>query len=351
MQLHQVRYFLALAETLNFTRAAEMCNVSQSALTKAVQKLERELDGPLVHRERHFTQLTDLGKVVLPMLSRTFAAAEAVRAQARAYKHREIAPLKVGLVPSISATVIVDPLADISRLIPGLQVEMVEAQAEVLLGMLLEGDLNVALVGDCSELPERIDHWRLFDERYVVLAAASHPLAQYREVPLDALEETVWLGRIDCEIAGRFRQVCFAENACMKVGHRGRHENHLQHMAAAGLGAMLAPEHAPRLASLRAIPLEGDPLRREVQLLVVAGRRYSPALDAFIKIARLRDWGADIERPLAITPVRRVNGLVQPEPDETRVSADQPDEGVSAISSNCSRMTLSPTPDLKSGST
>ncbi|MEY9287064.1 DNA-binding transcriptional LysR family regulator [Bradyrhizobium ottawaense] len=64
LQLYQVRYFLALAKTRNFTRAAEQCNVTQPALTKAIQKLEQELGGALIHRERHLTQLTDLGKMI-----------------------------------------------------------------------------------------------------------------------------------------------------------------------------------------------------------------------------------------------------------------------------------------------
>jgi Bacterial regulatory helix-turn-helix protein, lysR family len=62
MEFHQVRYFLAVASTLNFTRAAEMCNVTQPALTKGVQKLEDELGGQLIYRERQLTHLTDLGK-------------------------------------------------------------------------------------------------------------------------------------------------------------------------------------------------------------------------------------------------------------------------------------------------
>jgi DNA-binding transcriptional LysR family regulator len=61
-------------------------------------------------------------------------------------------------------------------------------------------------------------------------------------------------------------------------------------MAAAGFGVILAPEHMPRLPTLKTIPLEGDPVSREVRLLAVQGRRYSPALDAFVKVARLRDW-------------------------------------------------------------
>jgi DNA-binding transcriptional LysR family regulator len=61
-------------------------------------------------------------------------------------------------------------------------------------------------------------------------------------------------------------------------------------MAAAGFGVILAPEHMPLLPTLKSIPLEGDPVSREVRLLAVQGRRYSPALEAFVKVARLRDW-------------------------------------------------------------
>jgi DNA-binding transcriptional LysR family regulator len=67
-------------------------------------------------------------------------------------------------------------------------------------------------------------------------------------------------------------------------------------MAAAGFGVMLAPEHMPRLPTLKTIPLEGDPVSREVRLLAVQGRHYSPALDAFVKVPRLRDWSVEVAR-------------------------------------------------------
>ena len=121
LQFYQVRYFLALARTLHFTRAAEQCNVTQPALTKAVQKLEQELGGALIHRERHLTQLTELGKMVLPTLEKIFAAAEAVRLQARGYQKKTIAPLKIGLVPSVSAALIAELLAELARIIPDLR--------------------------------------------------------------------------------------------------------------------------------------------------------------------------------------------------------------------------------------
>src|SRR6201986_2834889 len=111
MELHQIRYFLDLASSLNFTRAAEQWNVTQPALTKALQKLEHELGGDLIHRERRLTQLTDLGKLVLPMLQRTVDAADTARKQARQFRSEAVAPIYIGLPPSISAFLMVEPLS------------------------------------------------------------------------------------------------------------------------------------------------------------------------------------------------------------------------------------------------
>jgi len=177
MELHQVRYFLALASTLNFTRAAEMCNVTQPALTKGVQKLERELGGQLIYRERQLTHLTDLGKAVLPMLERALASTEAVRRRARQFQQKEVAPLTIGLAPSISASLVLEPIAEIRKFVPGLHVELREEPPGRLVELLLEGEVNVALVGDLDDVPERIDGWPLFEERYVAILAPSHELA------------------------------------------------------------------------------------------------------------------------------------------------------------------------------
>src|ERR1700749_3409051 len=130
MELHQIRYFLDLASSLNFTRAAEQCNVTQPALTKAVQKLEQELGGVLIHSERQLTQLTDLGKLVLPMLERAYAAAASVRASAEEFQRKEIPPVKIAIGSCVSTAIIEQPLVEITRFMPGLQVELVEAQTQ-----------------------------------------------------------------------------------------------------------------------------------------------------------------------------------------------------------------------------
>jgi DNA-binding transcriptional LysR family regulator len=270
--------------------------VTQPALTKAIQKLEQELGGALIHRERHLTQLTELGKMILPTLEEIFAATEAVRRQARGYQKKTIAPLKIGLVPSVSAALITEMLLELARIIPDLRLDLHEADASGLVAMLLDGEINAAFVGDGVELPERIDRWRLFEERYVLVLSQKHPMAGQAVIPLQDLHEAIFLERIGCDVADRFKEACFADHPGPKVVHRSAQEGHLQQMASAGLGVIVAPEHAPRLPSLAGIPIEGDPVRREVQLLAVAGRQYSPALDTFIKVARVRDWTSALDK-------------------------------------------------------
>jgi DNA-binding transcriptional LysR family regulator len=293
MELHQVRYFLAVASTLNFTRAAEQCNVTQPALTKGVQKLEQELGGQLIYRERQLTQLTDLGKEVLPMLERTLASAQAVRRRAQEFQRKDIAPLKLGLAPSISASLVLDPISEIAKFVPGLHVQLREGAAEELIDLLLEGEINAAVVGDVQDMPARIDDWSLFEERYVAVLAPTHRLAHRPSIGIDDLRNTILLDRAGCDVAPKIQRTYFREEPA-QFGHCSGHELHLQHMAAAGFGVMLAPEHMPHLPTLKTIPLEGDQVSREVRLLAVQGRRYSPALDAFVKIARLRDWSIDV---------------------------------------------------------
>ncbi|XUJ35201.1 LysR family transcriptional regulator [Bradyrhizobium japonicum] len=291
MELHQVRYFLAVASTLNFTRAAEQCNVTQPALTKGVQKLEQELGGQLIYRERQLTQLTDLGKEVLPMLERTLASAEAVRRRAQEFQRKDVAPLKIGLAPSISASLVLDPIAEIAKFVPGLHVELREGAAKKLVDLLLEGEINVAMVGDVQDVPP--------DRRLVAVRGAlrcgscadaparKSSLDRHRRPPRDHLAGARRLRR-----GPEDPEIVFPESP-PQLGHCSGHDLHLQHMAAAGLGVILAPEHMPRLPTLKTIPLEGNLVSREVRLLAVQGRRYSPALDAFVKVARLRDWSVE----------------------------------------------------------
>jgi len=101
MEMHQVRYFLALAGTRNFTKAAERCHVTQPSLTRAIKMLEEELGGPLLHRDRRNTHLTDLGQVMLPQLERMWTSLKTAKTTAASLLSLKDAPLKLGLMCTI----------------------------------------------------------------------------------------------------------------------------------------------------------------------------------------------------------------------------------------------------------
>src|SRR5712691_702041 len=102
MEMHQVRYFLVLCEELHFTRAATRCNVTQPSLTRAIKALEDEFGGPLFHRERANTHLSELGKVVKPYLQDVYRSYESVRRKAREFTTDKTIPLRLGLMCTIA---------------------------------------------------------------------------------------------------------------------------------------------------------------------------------------------------------------------------------------------------------
>src|ERR1700720_438924 len=97
LEMHHIRYFLALSETLNLTKAAERCNVSQPALSRAIKALETELGGELVRRERPLSHLTELGQRMLPMLRQCYETAFAPKMMAASIVKGETAPVSVAV--------------------------------------------------------------------------------------------------------------------------------------------------------------------------------------------------------------------------------------------------------------
>nr|WP_294507224.1 LysR family transcriptional regulator [uncultured Rhodopila sp.] len=284
MELHQVRYFLALCRTLNFTRAAEACNVTQPALTRAIQRLEDELGGPLLYRERSLTQLTPLGRSMMPHLETMVRAAETV-SQAAADMRRQTPLLRLGLVDGLSAGLIAASLAELERRFPGLELHLQSDDQTMLIESLLQGETDAALLVDDGNLPERLDRWKLLHEGCRAVFPQGHAFEAEPCVKLPALAtETVvrgdgWGGEWD-----RF--------GCETQRLRAASWDQAQHMVAVGLGVALLPRHVAVLPGLlaRPVPEAGD--MRAVVLAAVNGRMYSPPLDGFLKLNRAKDFTA-----------------------------------------------------------
>src|SRR5262245_27962536 len=102
MEMHQVRYFLAAASELNFTKAADKCNVSQPSLTRAIKQLEGEFGGDLFRRERPQAQLTELGERMHPLLKQCYESAMNARSVASSFKSGEVGALRLAVSHAVT---------------------------------------------------------------------------------------------------------------------------------------------------------------------------------------------------------------------------------------------------------
>jgi DNA-binding transcriptional LysR family regulator len=291
MEMHQVRYFLAVCRTLNFTKAAEECNVAQPSLTRAIQKLEDEFGGQLFHRERANTHLTELGRAMLPHLERTYEAAQTAKQLASGFKKGQIVHLRLGVAGSVPADTVAGVLKGVHQAIPTLEITLDNGSDGELVDEALAGELDLVVVGDDEGLPERVRSWTLYREPCVVVMPEMHPLAKKDVLTAADLDGIDMVELASSAVAPKFRQLC--AQAGVKPNFRRRVDccELVMSLVREGLGVAALPLSVVTGSGLAAKPIEGLKVERAITLGTIAGRRFSPASDAFIKLARTRDWG------------------------------------------------------------
>jgi DNA-binding transcriptional LysR family regulator len=288
MEMHQVRYFLAMARSLNFTRAAEECSVTQPSLTRAIQKLEEEFGGPLFRRERSRTHLTDLGREILPLFETAHEATQAAKNLARDIGKARVAPLTLGIANTIENDDLRALLGEIAAYLPGLELTLRSGSSEEMIELGLNGALDLFVVEAPEDAPDRFEAWSLFEHVYHMITRAEHPLADRDAVTLDDVRDEVWIEYLG-DGTRALRDA--AKTAGFELAFRHRVENmvHLRRLVSAGLGSAFLPPPRDRtkLAVLRLVGVEAS---RSVVLAAIAGRRRSVAADAFVRAARARAW-------------------------------------------------------------
>ena len=162
--------------------------------------------------------------------------------------------------------------------------------------MLLNGEINAALVSDAVELPERIDRWRLFDERYVLVLSLKHPMAKQTVISLQDLQEVVFLKGPDATSQADSSRLVLptirALRLCTGAIRKGIFSKwHPPVLGPSWCQSTLQGCRRSPLFQLRATPsgarCSSWPWREGL---------YSPALDAFIKVARARDWTSALDK-------------------------------------------------------
>src|SRR6266436_5903914 len=168
VEMHQIRYFLAVCETLNFTRAAEACNVSQPSLTRAIKGLEDELGGPLFRRERNNTHLTGLGEMMRPHLTQVLIETDAAKERAKSFAKLDDVELKLGMMCTIGPRRFVPFLQSFRERHPKARLVVQDGSNTQLQERLAQGELDVAVYGQPEDVDERFHARRLYDERFVI---------------------------------------------------------------------------------------------------------------------------------------------------------------------------------------
>lgn len=290
MEMQQVRYFLALSRTLNFTRAAEAANVSQPALTRAIQQLEHELGGPLFHRERGNTHLSELGRIMLPYLEAIQTQTEAARKHARSLQRLETATLRIGAMCTIGPAVLSDLLIRFQADFPNVEVVVSDDSSAGVLDALRDGDVDAAIVGAMDEADERFHALSLFRERFVVAVAKDHPFAAKNVVEVQDLHGQDYVRQSRCEAFEAAARELVARGIRPKKVFSSDRDDWVQGMVRAGLGFAFLPEMCVSDPGLVVRRLVEPEFVRTIMLATVRGRPHSPAVGAFVRAARAFAW-------------------------------------------------------------
>lgn len=290
MELYQIRYVLAAAETLNFTRAAERCNVSQPALSKAVRSLEEELRAPIFNREGKRVRLSDFGRSILPALQQMQEQAERAKAIAQEYRILDKVPVRLGVLGTIGSVRIARYLAAFQSDFEGVEVEVAEAPLAELLNRLDQGSLDLAIVNPFEGVPESLHVHPLYSEKYVVVLPPDHPLAEGNIVRLKDLSGQPYIDRLSCEMREMFAGVCKDREVQLYARFRSAREDWVQAMVLARIGIAVMPEYSVTIPELLQRQIVEPAIGRTIALVSVPGRPFSQATAALVRTVQAFKW-------------------------------------------------------------
>lgn len=290
MEMQQIRYFLAVAEALNFTRAAEKCNVSQPALTRAIKGLEDELGGPLINREQRNTHLTELGRMMTPYFQTIYEQSISAKSTALEFRQLGAAKLKIGAMCTIGPSIVAEFLARYSMGFENVEIEVTALGLGALKQRLQSGDLEVALLASPQPLGDEFHEMPLFHENFVLALSLTHRLANAEVVPCRELDGERYINRANCEYYDLVHETFVANGVRTRKVFTSECDEWVVGMIKAGLGFGYFPEFAVRDPGVIQKPLVEPSFSRTVSLVTVRGRPHSPAVGAFVKQARLEKW-------------------------------------------------------------
>ena len=283
MEVHQLRYVCAIADTGNFSRAAERCKVAQPSLSQQVQKLEDDLGVKLFDRLGRSIRLTEAGRAFIPRARAILEQMDAARTSA-ADKNADLrGSVTVGVIPTVAPYRMPGYAASFTKKFPDAKLRIIEDTTSVLVQGLRDLSIDVAILA----LPLRLKDLELFPIRTEPLFAVlrkNHPRARAKSLALKDLrgESFVMLRDGHC-----FRDLsldtCTRARVTPNIAFESGQFSSLLGMVATGIGVSLIPEMAiDRNVNCRYVRLSDAQATRTIVAAVVRGRSFNRVQQAFL---------------------------------------------------------------------
>ena len=287
MDLRNLRYFLAVAEELHFTRAAARLNMSQPPLSQAINRLEQELGFKLLERSKREVSLTEAGRVLLLEGHAIFARVDDAVRHARRASRGELGYLKVGFVPWAEFTsVFLDAFKKFGEHFPEVNVDFHSMPRALAVVELIEGRLDLAFLSTPPDPPRGMNHIEVLRDTLYAALPAAHPLAKQRVVSIKSLAKEPLIA-VARERTGSFYSLVDMLFHNQGLDPRPRHViDHPQTalaVVAAGAGVSLV---AGSYKNVKHPGVTLRPVRPTARITMIAAWRpgeKSPVLQAFLK--------------------------------------------------------------------
>ena len=246
MNLRDLKYFVALADTRHFGKAAERSFVSQPTLSAQIKKLENYLGVQLIERQPRKVTLTESGLKILPLARRILQESDEIVSLARNEHDPLSGKLKVGLIPTVGPYLLPLVTRKLRKQLPRLKLMLYEYQTQPLLERLRAGDIELGILALPVPL-DGLDSRELYEESFSVAVPNDSPLAKKSSIRIDDLNgETVLLLEDGHCLRDQALEVCSRIDVKESDDYRATSLETLRQMVAAGLGLTLLPELATR---------------------------------------------------------------------------------------------------------
>ncbi|MEO5690341.1 MAG: LysR substrate-binding domain-containing protein [Burkholderiaceae bacterium] len=264
MELRHLRYFVAVAEELHFTRAAARLNIAQPPLSQQIRALEQQLGVQLFERTRRSVRLTDAGHALLERARELLAATQALPQHLQRIARGEVGQLRIGFSSTLPLTkVLRDVVAEHRRTHPDVALHLREMHSQLQFEHLRRGDLDVGLVRYNEGAPEGVRLTLLRRDPLRLVVPAPHRFARRKSVTIVECRDEAFIGFPGDAGTGTgplLKRLCAQAGFEPRIAQEAREATTQIGLVAAGLGIAVlpAPLEAVRIEGVHYVPLEGE---------------------------------------------------------------------------------------------